>query len=194
VVRISPGAPAQHILRSSACGRSGAARRTRAGVQRPNWLAGHAVRECRDGPLPCHNDTKQPSWNRSRRAQTVRGQGVEMGLPWARQCIRPFVRFPNAFPEIACRQRDKHDERGKQPDRTYEAGAARTHPARHSLHGRRHRGVCGFERGFEMAGGKLPGRRGSLHPNVGRTSHLCAFHHPADWTRRIFARAGYPIT
>src|SRR5258706_2900980 len=49
-----------------------AALRTRAPVQRPNWLTRHAVRECRDGPLPCHKHTEQPACERHPRAHEAR--------------------------------------------------------------------------------------------------------------------------
>src|SRR6516225_559049 len=79
----------------------------------------------------------------------------------------------------------ENDERSEQPDRVSEARAAGACPARHSLHGQRHDRVRRFERNLEMAGGELSGRRGPVHPHVGRAPHLRALHPAAHRACRV---------
>src|SRR5262249_5927920 len=86
----------------------------------------------------------------------------------------------------------ENDERSEQPDRVSEARAAGACPARHSLHGQRHDRVRRFERSLEMAGGELSGRRGAVHPHVGRAPHLRTLHLAANGACRVPHAAPWP--
>ena len=133
------------------------ARHRKAGLQWANWLAGHAGQECPRSLSPCHNIVMHST------AQ-ARVVNPDPDLPGTRVSCSPA--------RGRCRDRRRERSENARLRRVRKCRAARAHSARHSLHDRRHHRVRGLERGLEMAGGELSGRRGAVHPHRGRADHL----------------------